>query len=107
MKDCPDCSTNEDAVGEGMRCCRHEIAFLRVKLQAAEAAFEEQQKGALEYARKWALTEAALLEARDAALEEAAKHIETPRWSGSGSDFAFRIRALIGRKPATVPKEGA
>ena len=30
--DCPDCMTNEDSVGEGGRCARHEIEFLQTRL---------------------------------------------------------------------------
>ena len=58
-----------------------------------------------EITRKLQAAEAVLVGARDAALEEAARHIDTAVWSGTGDDFAARIRALIGRKPAPVPTE--
>ncbi len=36
MNNCPDCMTNEEAVGEGVRCARHEIDFLRAALVEKE-----------------------------------------------------------------------
>lgn len=34
MNSCPDCMTNEEAVGEGRRCNFHEIEYLRIVLVA-------------------------------------------------------------------------
>ncbi len=32
MRNCPDCMTDENAVGEGVRCAAHEIVYLRAEL---------------------------------------------------------------------------
>jgi hypothetical protein len=37
VKNCPDCMTDENAVGQGVRCAAHEIAYLRSTIAAKDA----------------------------------------------------------------------
>lgn len=42
MNNCPDCMTDENAVGEGVRCAAHEIAFLKKRLIESESLTEKE-----------------------------------------------------------------
>ncbi len=52
MNNCPDCMTNENAVGEGIRCAMHEIEFLRSSLAAMAKERDEWKDDADNQARE-------------------------------------------------------
>ncbi len=49
MNNCPDCMTNEEAVGEGVRCARHEIELLKAEVArlAGELAAKDAELAAV------------------------------------------------------------
>ncbi len=102
--DCPDCMTNEEAVGEGKRCAAHEIKYLKAKLAAQVQINEDMKAVVRDHADKLAASEKARLEAETgvAGMREAIKRaLEEPRYDWRLERMGSMIRTLSDALPSS------
>ena len=98
-QDCPDCMENENAIGEGTRCARHEIEYLRERLVASEEKKIEALQDRNIFRDKLTESEAGLTE-RNADYREEYRAVCDANGRALKAEAA--LEALAGEKDASL-----